>query len=80
MNDHAQTTTFVGTATASAWWMVDALMRHGPGWQLVPPLLVGMASLVGATRGLLNDVAANRRADERHRAELARLATEATAR
>jgi hypothetical protein len=71
--NHPQTTTFVGTATASAWWMVDALMRHGPGWQLMPPLLIGMASVIGATRGMLNDLAANRRADELHRIELARL-------
>lgn len=76
MNAHPQTTTFATSAGASIWWLVDAIMRHGPGWQLVPPLLIGMTSLIGATRGLVNDLAANRRAYELHRTELARLKAE----
>lgn len=67
--------TQVHTATAlgSVWWVLDALYRHGPSWQLVPPILIGFVGLIGASKGWLNDAQARRHAEDLHRARLAAL-------
>lgn len=53
MHDHAaQPHAVVGIFGTSAggaiWWVMDELHRHGPSWSLVPPILLALASLVGA--------------------------------
>jgi hypothetical protein len=68
----AQTSIFATNVAASAWWVGDLLYRHGPSWQLVPPILIGAASLVGAIRGYANDRQARKHRDELHQIELMR--------
>ncbi len=72
-NQLSQTRLFATSAAGSGWWFVDALYRHGPSWQLVPPLLLAVASLIGALNGFLNGRQARKHADELHRAEMARI-------
>jgi len=66
----AQTSIFATNVAASAWWVGDLLYRHGPSWQLVPPILIGAASLIGAIRGYANDRQARLHKDELHRIEV----------
>ena len=65
-----QTSIFASNAAASAWWTGDLLYRHGPSWQLVPPILIGTASLLGALRGYANDRQMRKHRDELHRIEI----------
>jgi len=67
-----QTSVFATNLGASAWWAGDLFYRHGPSWQLVPPLLIAAASLVGALRGYANDRQARRHRDELHQIEVSR--------
>jgi hypothetical protein len=70
-HDHgSETSLFATNAAASGWWLVDLLVRHGPSWQIVPPILIGTASLLGAAKGYLNDRQARRHAEERHRLDI----------
>jgi hypothetical protein len=62
---------YATSAASSLWWLVDFLCRHGPSWEVMPPILVGAASLIGAIRTYLNDKQGRKHADERHRAEMA---------
>lgn len=66
-----QTGLFATSSLGSFWWVADVLYRHGPTWSVVPPILIGCASLIGAIRGYQNDRQARRHAEERHRAEMA---------
>ena len=72
---HNQTNVFASSAAASLWWVGDLLYRHGPSWSVVPPLLLGVASVVGAVRGYQNDRetrairAANEAQERRHKEE-----------
>lgn len=68
-----QTGLFATNALASSWWVVDLLYRHGPSWQIMPPLLLGAASLLGAVKSYQNDRQARRHTEERHRLELERM-------
>lgn len=61
---------FATNVGGSVWWLLDALYRHGPSWQLVPPIVLAIASLVGAVRAYQDGAQARRHADEKHRAEL----------
>lgn len=65
-----QTGLFATNALASSWWVVDLFYRHGPGWEMVPPILIGTASLLGAIKSYQNDRQARRHREERHRLEL----------
>jgi hypothetical protein len=71
LHDHHQTSLFATSAAGCCWWLVDQLVQHGPSWQLIPPLLIGSASLLGAVRSTLDGAQARRHAEERHRAALA---------
>jgi hypothetical protein len=64
---------FAASALGAVSWTIGEIARHGPSWNLVPPILIGVASVLGAVRGLLNDAQARRHKDERHRAEMAAL-------
>lgn len=66
----AQTTLFATNVGASVWWASDLFYRHGPSWEIVPPILIGGASLLGAMRGMLNDRQARRHKDELHKVEV----------
>jgi len=68
-----QTGLFATSSVGALWWVADVLYRHGPTWSVVPPILIGVASLLGAIRGYQNDCQARRHAEERHRAALASL-------
>lgn len=71
MNEfHHQTGLFATSSLGSFWWVVDVLCRNGPSWSIVPPILIGTASLIGAIRSYQNDLQARRHAEERHRAEM----------
>lgn len=65
---------FAANAAGAGWWVFDALYRYGPSWQLVPPILIGLASVMGAVRSYQDGAQARRHADEKHRAELDRAA------
>jgi hypothetical protein len=72
MNDFQhQTGLFATSSLGSFWWVADVLYRHGPTWSVVPPVLIGTATLIGAIRGYLNDRQVRRHAEEKHRAEMA---------
>jgi hypothetical protein len=62
---------YATSTVGSLWWAIDFLYRHGPSWEVMPPILVGAASLIGAVRAYLNDKQGRKHADERHRAEMA---------
>jgi hypothetical protein len=66
-----QTGLFATNALGSFWWVCDLLYRNGPSWSLLPPSLIGVASVVGAVRGFLNDRQARRHKEEEHRARMA---------
>jgi hypothetical protein len=66
-----QTGLFASSSLGSFWWVADVLYRHGPTWSVVPPILIGLATLVGAVRGYQNDRQVRKHAEERHRAEMA---------
>jgi hypothetical protein len=65
-----QTNLFATSALGSFWWVADVLYRHGPTWSVVPPILIGTASLIGAIRGYQNERQSRRHAEERHRAAM----------
>lgn len=51
-------------AGASLWGVVSAILEHGPDWRTLPPLLLGLASLVTAVSAYQQ-----RRQEMRHRDE-----------
>jgi hypothetical protein len=65
------TSLFATSAAGAVWWTVDVLYRLGPSWSVVPPILIGAASLIGAIGGYQNDRQKRRHAEERHRAAMA---------
>lgn len=65
-----QTGIFATNALGSLWWVCDLLYRHGPSWSILPPTLIGFASVVGAIRGFLNDRQARRHREEEHQARM----------
>ena len=68
MHDHNPTTRiFAANAAGGVWWFGDQLLRNGPSWELVPPILLAVASLVGATRNYLDGRLQRRHADEEFR-------------
>ncbi len=71
MNHHRTTTGLFATMNVAALWdfMVE-LSRHGPSWELVPPLVLATAALIGAVRSYLDGAQARRIALEEHRAKL----------
>jgi hypothetical protein len=82
-----QTGLFASSALGAFWWIGDLLYRHGPSWSILPPTLIGIASVVGAARGYANDRqarqqrAANdeqerRHKEERHKADMVRRLSE----
>lgn len=71
MNSHCRL--FAANAAGSTWWVADAFWRYGPSWQLVPPIMLAIASLVGAVRTYQDGAQARRHAEERHRLEMAAL-------
>lgn len=70
---HSYTRLFAASSVAAAWDVLDTLWRHGPSWQLVPPLLLGVATLIGAVKAYQDGAQARRHAEERHQLELAAL-------
>ena len=45
---HALSVVHGSTAGGALWWIIDQLVKHGPSWSLVPPILMGSAACVGA--------------------------------
>lgn len=72
MNHDHQTGIYGTVAFGSGWWIVDAVTRYGPSWQLVPPILLGVASLIASVSGWLDKRQARRHAELKFRAEMAR--------
>jgi hypothetical protein len=70
--DHTthQTRLFAGNAAGAGWWLFDALYRYGPSWQLVPPILIALASVMGAVRSYQDGAQARRHAEEKHQEEI----------
>jgi hypothetical protein len=80
----AQFATSATSAGSALSWSLYQVSQHGPGWSLVPPILLSAASLYGAYwsgRKMRDDLAAiqklrdqeQARADEIHRARLDRV-------
>jgi hypothetical protein len=63
---------FAANAAGAFWWFVDQLCRYGPSWSLVPPLLIAVASVIGATTNALNARQARRLEREKHEVEVRR--------
>lgn len=61
---------FVASCVGSIWWAADQLARHGPRWELVPPTVLALASLLGALRSWSDGRQARRHAEELHRQKL----------
>lgn len=53
------------TLFTTVWWSLDVLVKHGPGWELVPPLVGALASLGFAVNAVLTGRQARRHAEER---------------
>lgn len=67
-------------AGSGLWLTLEAIRQHGPSWPVVPPLLMGVSSLVMAVvamaksrREELAGKAEERRREELHRARMASL-------
>jgi hypothetical protein len=68
---HDTTTGLFATMNLAALWDLAAtLSRHGPSWELVPPLVLAVAALIGAVRSYLDGAQARRIALDEHRAKL----------
>lgn len=67
---HNPTGLFAANAAGALWWLGDQLLRHGPSWELIPPLLLATAALLGAVRSYLDGAQARRIALEEHHAKL----------
>lgn len=61
---------FSAIAAGEVWQLVAAVLRNGPSWETVPPLLLAIAALIGAVRSYLDGAQARRFAEEEHRAKL----------
>ena len=82
---HYHTAQFATSATSAGSalsWLTYQVAQHGPGWPLVPPILLSVASLYGAYwsgRKIREDLARGQReqarADELHMAMLERIRT-----
>lgn len=71
MLDHNPTPRLLAVHAGGAlWWIVDQLLRHGPSWELIPPILFGTAAVIGAVKNWLDGAQARRIALEEHRAKL----------
>jgi hypothetical protein len=66
----SQTGLFATNAAAAGWWVLDLLYRHGPSWELVPPILIGTASVIGAVKSWTDSAQQRRHREELHRLEL----------
>ena len=71
MDARHPTTLFATSAASAGAWLLDSLYRYGPSWSLVPPILLALASVLGAVRSYQDGAQARRHADARLRAELA---------
>ena len=78
----AQFATSATSAGSALSWLFYQVAQHGPGWPLVPPILLSVASLYGAYwsgRKMRDDIARGQleqaRLDELHRARLERIRT-----
>lgn len=60
---------FSTIASAGVWDVFAVLYQHGPSWELVPPLLIAVAGLVGAVNSF-------RESEHRRHMERARQAVE----
>jgi len=69
-NTNPQVRVFAAQAAGAVWWTLDQLLRYGPRWELVPPLLMGAASLLGALKVWLDGAQARRHAEEKHQREM----------
>lgn len=80
----AQFATSTTSAGSALTWFLYQVAQHGPGWPLVPPILLSVASLYGAYWSGMKmraDLASQRtlrdqeraRADDLHRVRLERL-------
>lgn len=70
----ASTRVFALNCAGAIWWIGDQLARHGPRWELVPPILCGIASLIGAARSWTDGIQRRRHREEEHRVRLSRVA------
>ena len=61
---------FAANAGGATLQFLSELLRHGPSWELVPSLLMGLASVIGATKIWLDSAQQRRHAEEEHRAKL----------
>lgn len=57
-------------AAGEVWQFLAAVLRNGPSWETVPPLLLAIAALIGAVRGYLDAAQVRRHAEDEHRAKL----------
>lgn len=74
MHHNWATKLFAANAAGSLWWFADQFLRHGPSWELVPPLGFALAAVIAAARNWLDGAQARRHAEEAHRLKLACLA------
>lgn len=61
---------FAAIAAGELIQLATALLRHGPSWETVPPLLLALAALIGAMRNYLDGAQARRIALDEHRMKL----------
>ncbi len=67
------TTVAVGSVGGSGWWVIQQLIEHGPSWQVIPPMLFGVAAVFGAVRSYQDGSQKRRHAEADHQARLRRL-------
>ncbi|WP_422929184.1 hypothetical protein [Singulisphaera sp. PoT] len=70
---HQVQTLFASTSFCSLWGAGVWVVHWGLTWEVIPPILIGLASAIQATRGFLNDQQVRRHKEALHQAELERL-------
>jgi|GEM_PF-5976595 len=79
-HEHSHSGLFGSISLVSLWQVITELLKHGPSWELIPPILGGLIGLIGVCNIALNDREKRRQARAKFDAELTRAALDAAAR
>lgn len=67
---HQAQALFASTSFCTLWGSGIWVFRHGFTWEVLPGILIGLASAIQASRGWLNDKQVRRHKEEIHQVEL----------
>jgi len=70
LSHHHDGAIFGANAAVAGFWVLDQVARYGPRWELVPAILAGLGSLIGAANAWARGAQQRRHAEAEHRARL----------